>query len=364
MFTLHYQRCQQYQFANHPFYNPGGIHTEYESLIETLIKFDSLVKNKMEKNIISPVFNNECFNFERIDSIPKLYFPYIFPKLIENIDDNEINDFNYNILKYDNEEINNLIYPLTFLKQIPKIILVKFWLRIYTLETEFYNNMNCKLMKLKGKEYYTFIKLIYYSLNKKFLKNRCDIQFFRGDILNDNELQIIINKSKSNYIKDKLIYSRKFLSFSSSEEIAKNFISLKYIKKANSTNYILFKINPFPGNKEDAKCYNVDMEEYSSFQNEKEYLFLPYSPFILESVEKSSIFVNNANINIYLINLNYIGTYKVIIDESIKNICSLDDLSFDLLEKYFQDEIKKYKIFENEENIWEKIKNLIRPNYV
>ena len=364
MFTLDYQKCQQYQFANHPFYNPGGIHLEYADLIETLIKFDSLVKNKIEKNIISLVFNNECYNFERIDSIPKLYFPFIYSKLIEKIDDEEINDFNYNILKYDNNDINNLIYPLTFLKQIPKIILVKFWLRIYTLETEFYNNMNCKLMKLKGKEFYTFIKLIYYSLNKKYLKNRCDIPFFRGDILNDNELQIIINKCKSNSIKDKLIYSRKFLSFSSSEEIAKKFIRMKYTQNATSTNYILLKINPFPGNIEDAKCYNVDMKEFSYFQNEQEYLFLPYSPLILESAEKSKISFNNSNINIYLINLTYIGIYKVIIEESMKNISSLDDLSFDLLEKYFLDEIKKYKIFDNEGNIWEKIKNLIKSNYI
>ena len=46
----------------------------------------------------------------------------------------------------------------------------------------------------------------------------------------------------------------------------------------------------------------------------------------------------------------------------MKNISSLDDLSFDLLEKYFLDEIQKYKIFENEENIWERIKYLIKKN--
>ena len=72
-------------------------------------------------------------------------------------------------------------------------------------------------MKLKGKEFNIFIKLLYYSLNNKFLKSRCDICFYRGDILSNDELKIIIDKSKSESIKDKLIYSRKFLSFNSSK---------------------------------------------------------------------------------------------------------------------------------------------------
>ena len=65
-----------------------------------------------------------------------------------------------------------------------------------------------------------------------------------------------------------------------------------------------------------------------------------------------------------MINLCYIGTYKNIIQTSMKNISSLDDLSFDLLEKYFLDEIKKYRIFENETNIWDKIKNIIKENNI
>lgn len=60
-------------------------------------------------------------------------------------------------------------------------------------------------MKLKGKEFETFIKLMYFSLNNKLVTNRCDIYLFRGDILNNGELENIINKGKSDSIKDKLI---------------------------------------------------------------------------------------------------------------------------------------------------------------
>jgi hypothetical protein len=94
-------------------------------------------------------------------------------------------------------------------------------------------------MKLKGKEFNTFIKLLYYSLNNKFLKSRCDICFYRGDILSNDELKIIIDKSKSESIKDKLIYSRKFLSFSSSKEVAETYLIDKYFSEGNSITVFL-----------------------------------------------------------------------------------------------------------------------------
>ena len=37
----------------------------------------------------------------------------------------------------------------------------------------------------------------------------------------------------------------------------------------------------------------------------------------------------------------------------MKILSSLDDLSFGLLEKYFLEEIKHYKLFENKQKIWE-----------
>ena len=83
IFTLHKESCEKYQYANHPFYNSGGIHTQYDELIQTFLKFDSIVTKEIEANTISPVYTNECFNFEKIDSIPKLYFPFIYSKFIQ-----------------------------------------------------------------------------------------------------------------------------------------------------------------------------------------------------------------------------------------------------------------------------------------
>ena len=61
--------------------------------------------------------------------------------------------------------------------------------------------------------------------------------------MNNEELKTIIDKSESDSIKDKLIYSRKFLSFSSSKNVAERFIQYKY--GMSGINFILFKINPY-----------------------------------------------------------------------------------------------------------------------
>lgn len=107
------------------------------------------------------------------------------------------------------------------------------------------------------------------------------------------------------------------------------------------------------------------MKNYSFFHNEEEYLFLPYSPFIIESTETYNYSLSDdIKILVNSINLSYIGNYKDIIKTSMKNISNLDDLSFSLLEKYFMDEIKKYKIFDDGKNIWEKIKTLIKKNEI
>lgn len=98
-----------------------------------------------------------------------------------------------------------------------------------------------------------------------------------------------------------------------------------------STNYILYQINPFNEDIKDGNCFNIDVKEFSRYKEEEEYLFLPYSPFVLESIEKIFISIdNNLNIVINLIELSYIGIYKDIIKTSMKNISSLDDISFDL----------------------------------
>ena len=49
MFTMHRKQCLEFEYANHPFYNPGGVQVQYEELIQTFIKFDSLVKKKNRK---------------------------------------------------------------------------------------------------------------------------------------------------------------------------------------------------------------------------------------------------------------------------------------------------------------------------
>ena len=82
IFTLNKEKYEKEEYGNHPFFNPGGIHVLHSELIQNFLKFDSLISKTFEKNQITPIYNNECINFEKIDSIPKLYFPFIYSKLI------------------------------------------------------------------------------------------------------------------------------------------------------------------------------------------------------------------------------------------------------------------------------------------
>ena len=51
----------------------------------------------------------------------------------------------------------------------PISLRIKYWLRAYTLQTKFYNDMNFDLMKGQTKLYLPYIKLIYLSLRNNII---------------------------------------------------------------------------------------------------------------------------------------------------------------------------------------------------
>ena len=58
MFVMDKAKYEKNEYAYHPFFDPGGIHIYYEDIIDTLIKFDSIVKQKIETNSITVIFCN------------------------------------------------------------------------------------------------------------------------------------------------------------------------------------------------------------------------------------------------------------------------------------------------------------------
>ena len=73
--------------------------------------------------------------------------------------------------KLSNSNIQELLDQIEN-KKLPKQIILKYWLRMYSIQSEFFNELNSSLRK-KDKNmyfYYPLIKLCYEGVKKGFIK--------------------------------------------------------------------------------------------------------------------------------------------------------------------------------------------------
>ena len=66
----------------------------------------------------------------------------------------------------------------------PEAVRIKFWLRAYTLETDFYKDMNKDLMKGQSKLYLPYIKLLYSGINNNSITVNVSNNLYRGALGN------------------------------------------------------------------------------------------------------------------------------------------------------------------------------------
>ena len=198
---------------------------------------DSFISEKVALNVL------KLFKENKIESLfyeqyCKYFFPGIFPELL------------YNSLN----------------------ICIKQFCYAYTLHEDknsFYYLMNKDLRQgnyIKVDKYLEIISLINEGLKLGYIKSYSG-KAFRGTVLNIKFIneKIIVGKSLTNLA---------FFSASIDRKVAENFL-------ASPEKNVLFIIK--------TKGYNIDIdaEQISKFENEKEVLFLPYSKFLIEKVEKT-----------------------------------------------------------------------------
>jgi hypothetical protein len=134
---------------NNSFYNSGGVYDDYDELANYLNKFNSNFSKKyFSKKEINLSYEG-LFTFNYLKSDIELLAPILYKDIItkKKISYDEIRKFNEYLLNIGNLEINYLIEPLSLLKYIPLEIISKYWVRIYTIESHFYREINNKLMK-------------------------------------------------------------------------------------------------------------------------------------------------------------------------------------------------------------------------
>ena len=359
--------------VNHPFFN-SGVFDNYQDLkkfiLETnneLYEFKDLFPllyekikkillqkaEKKEKEEDNPIKENEQktiqLNFEYVPDRNHLILPLFMSNITKNPTEDEIDKFNhYLIEEYSVEEIIKLITQIIRRKNIPIEIISKFWARAYTVECDFYRDMNKDLRENKITKYLPFVQMMYNAVSaNSFSFNPSDGKLFRGTYFSEEELENLRNyiKNKIEGLPAAIIYSRSFFSFSLDPSVAERF----------EKNVTLI-INNFHSNIKGM----ASISEFSVFKNESEILVFPLSCFEIKEIV-------NRDGNKYYINLDYLGQYEKLFEgEDLEDLVKLipkdsplsnQVLSSNILEENYQAEISedfiilKYKISPNDKRI-------------
>ena len=318
-----------------------------------VIKKLSIKEKKYQSNHIPPIEGlsyDNCFAFEYIQSKRDLIFPLTFMEFMEVPNKTEIYNFNQFLLdkyyktdKVKNEQayeiLEDLLNQLLLMEtNIPIQILVKYWVKIYTLDTYFYREMNLTLTKKLNNNFDIYIRALYHGFMAKAIKPVINEVLYRGSLINVKEINLIKAALENKKEKEKLqkkeddippciCFNKSFFSTRVNKKIAMNFA------KSNKPNKdligVLFIIEK-KDNLDEESATNFDAREYSYYDDEGEIIFFPFSCFEIIDFKKSK---ENEFCEIYL---SYIGKYKDIVDTKEKipdNNYTQTVLSSQVLEK-------------------------------
>ena len=209
---------KQYEnIINNSFYNFGGIKTTFEEIKQFLISSQNEKKLKTEEN-------NVQMTFEYIDKIEKLELPLFYKTLIELTPDENMDNYTkYIYEKYsNNKDIKQLFEQIKLLKNIPIELLSKYYIRAYTIESNFYRDINKDLGFKKKESHLSFIKVLYEGSKLKSLPLASNNNLYRGSKISKTEIKKIkyylYNKNKD--LPAAIVFSNSFLSFSKDRNIA------------------------------------------------------------------------------------------------------------------------------------------------
>ena len=236
---------------------------------------------------------------------------------------------------------------------IPIELLSKYYIRLFTLESQFYNDINKEIRGNEKDKYLSYIKILYEGIKLKSLSIASNNILYRGSKMPNDEI-IRIKEYLKNKIKDlpgAIVFSKSFISFSKDKKIAEKYLNTKNENKNESK--VLYIIE-----KDDKIDYSLsthcDLENFSKNPKEKEVLFFPFSSFEIKDINEKKY----KNENIYEIKLLYLEKYiKEIenLDENIvygkfkKEIIELGLISENKIEKT-KEIINHYKEYKNNAN--------------
>ena len=289
------------------FYKYGGIVTSFPEVKKFLKKE---TRDIFDDEILEKEFyrdNEVQLTFEYIDRKDKLMLPMFFKAVISDLKKDNLENYTkslYNTYSGENNEIKKLLGSITSMKEIPIEILSKFYIRLYTIDSDFYKNLNKDLGMNKVNKYLSFIKVLYEGLKLRSFPLASKKVLYRGSKISNNELVKIKNflNNKIPGLPGSIVFSRSFLSFSKEKKLAEKFLNNSNNNKDLSK--VLYVLENDNNLGYDLSTHG-DIEKISFYPNEKEVLFFPFSSFEIKSVNQ---FYKNNEL-IYEIKLIYLGKY-------------------------------------------------------
>ena len=325
---------------NDKYYNIGGVKTDFDEVKD-------FIDNYQEKQItFSKKFDEENnLNFYFVDKVEKLYLPIFLHNIIRlKKQDKKFYIFLYKYYYNKSKEIKKFLDTYTDLCDVPIEILSNFYIRIYLeKESSFTHDLNQNLREGKIDIYLSYIKGLYEGIKLKVfpcLDNSEIKSVYRGAQLSNEEIKRMINFIKDTGAKELpggLIFSNTFLSFSKNNYVAKAFLE-KNQKEHFSK--VLFILNVDNICIDCSSSTNIDLRYISLFSDEEEILFLPFSSFKIERIQKEN--------DIYNIELRYLAN-------SFQSILSKNKTGNEFVQKKFDS-----KLINNGEDTYIKPKYLIK----
>ena len=362
---------------NHPYYNLGGIKTSFDEVKNFILNSGEinsiLLKEEDEPQGVNSILlkkeDEPQLIFEYIDCKEKLILPMLYKSLIDCIPIEKVENFTkflYNKYSKNSKLLEILLNYIYSIPGIPIELLCKFYIRIYTSESNFYIDLNRDLREGKKDMYLPYIKVLYEGIKLQSLYIASNNILFRGSRIAKKEIKIIkdyLDKRNTN-LPNIIVFSKSFLSFTKDKKIAENFI-FSTENKSSELCKVLFILEK----NEDidySLSTHADIEKISFYPLEKEVLFFPFSSFEIKEIKQKNI---NKEI-MYEIKILYLGKYlkefinngvfveneKLIPNSEFKN----EIIKFGLIK---QDNIKNVKqIYQKYENHKKEIENNIKNN--
>ena len=169
---------------NKTFFNRGGVVDRFEGVISFIDEIYFNLNDFQTFNKYEGINTKNYYGlivFETVEdnlSLP-LFYKDIYKQ--KKIDFSLLNDFTkFFLTNFCTKNIEKLLKPLILFKEVPEVIISKWWARIYTYESPFYSIMNKSLMRKQYKEYEIYIRLLYRGLACNSYKPKFGANLLRG----------------------------------------------------------------------------------------------------------------------------------------------------------------------------------------